>query len=456
MKTERFYKRSLITVPSDELYDWHGRPGALQRLTPPWETVSRIEQGPLSDGARSVFYLKAGPFSIPWVAEHVNCIPGKEFSDIQVRGPFSFWKHTHRFVNSIGRGCSLEDDIEYRLRLHPLSAPLFGPHIARRLARMFSYRHDVTARDTARAMHPLPLKIAVTGAGGMIGRNLVPLLTTRGHDVTVLSRGPSSPGGPSWDPHRSSVDYSFYGTDAVVHLAGEPLGRSPWTPTKKRAILESRVAGTRLLAETLAAMDKPPSSFLCASAIGYYGDRGDDIMTEDDEQGRDFISALCAEWEKAALPAVERGIRVVFLRIGIALHPAGGALKGFLAPARLGLAGPIGTGRQFISWISMEDLIGAIDHILVHNDIRGPVNLVAPSPARNVDFIRSLGRVLRRPAFLAVPAAAVRVALGQMGRELLLSSTRVSPQKLIDSGFRFLHENIEEALYFLLGRSPVD
>lgn len=452
MKTKRFLKRSRISVPARELYEWHARQGALRRLTPPWETVDRVVQAPLSDGSTSSFRIKAGPFGFSWIAEHSNCVTGNEFTDIQISGPFARWKHIHRFIPEGDRSCLLEDDVEYRLKLHPVSDPLIGRHIARRLDRMFSYRHAVTARDLGRAVRGKPLRIALTGASGLIGGSLVPLLTTGGHTVTVLSRGRSTPGGAAWDPSSGRIDYSFAETDAVIHLAGEPIGTWPWTAGKKRAIMNSRIDGTRLLAEKLAGMRNPPASLLCASAIGYYGDRGESLMTEADGPGGDFISEVCARWENAAAPAVERGIRVVFLRIGVVLDPRGGALRGMLLPARLGLAGPIGPGLQFVSWISVEDLIRAIEHILVRDDIRGPINLVAPSPVRNGEFAKILGSVLGRPSPLRVPGAAVRLALGRMGQELILSSTRVSSRTLIDTGFTFLHGRLDRALKYLLGK----
>ncbi|HPV43510.1 MAG TPA: TIGR01777 family oxidoreductase [Spirochaetota bacterium] len=441
--------RTRFPVSASALYDWHASPGALQRLTPPWEEVEVVEEGSaVTDGSITTFRMKIGPLKISWTARHCDIIPGRQFADVQTRGPFSSWRHEHLFIPETDTSGFLEDRIQYRFKLHFISRFVIGRYIQKKIERMFEYRHRVTLDDVIRRQGRRPLGIAVTGANGLIGRSLLPFLRTQGHRVTALSRGD---GDASWDPRRGVIRYDFSGDDAVIHLAGEPIGEGAWTKNKMSAIIESRVTGTRLIAEKLAAMEKPPSTLISASAVGFYGDRGDALMTEEDGPGKDFISGVCRDWEAAARPAADRGIRVVFLRIGVALHPGGGALKRYLPAARLGLGGKMGRGDQYISWISMEDVIGAIEHLLFAGTIRGPVNLAAPEPVSSAGFARALGRALKRPALLTVPAPLIRLFFGRMGREVILSSTRVSSKKLVDSGYRFKHETLGDALHFLLG-----
>jgi len=444
-----FTRRTRCPVSATALYDWHATPGALQRLTPPWEEVEVIEEGSaVTDGSFTTFRMKIGPLTIPWTARHCDIIPGRQFADVQVWGPFSSWRHEHHFIPETDSSSFLEDRIQYRFRFHFISRFIIGRYIRNKIERMFEYRHRVTLDDTLLRQGRRPLGIAVTGANGIIGRSLLPFLRTQGHRVTALSRGD---GDASWDPIRGIIRHDFSGDDAVIHLAGEPIGEGAWTKKKMTAIIESRVKGTRLIAEKLAAMEKPPSTLICASAVGFYGNRGGALMTEEDGPGRDFISGVCRAWEAAARPAADRGIRVVFLRIGVALHPGGGALKRYLPAACLGLGGKMGRGNQYISWISMEDVIGAIEHLLFAGAVRGPVNLAAPEPVTNAGFVRTLAGVLGKPALLTVPAPFIRLFYGRMGREVILSSTRVSSKKLVDSGYRFRHEKLGDALHFLLG-----
>ncbi len=452
MRHESFIKRTRFPVSAEDLYAWHAGPGALRRLTPPWENVEVIDEGVVTDGSRTTFRLKIGPLKIRWTARHRDIIPDRQFTDEQVRGPFSSWRHTHLFTPDRDGSSFLEDRIQYRFKLHPVGKLIIGRFIRRKIEKMFGYRHRITLEDVTLRRRRRPLRIAVTGASGLIGRSLVPFLETQGHRVTRLVRR-GNPAGKeaSWDPDRGIINYDFSGADAVIHLAGEPIGEGAWTKKKMKTIMESRAAGTRLIAERLAAMEKPPAALLCASAVGLYGNRGDGLMTEEDAPGPDFISEVCRAWEEAARPAIDRGIRVVFLRIGVVLHPGGGALGRYLPPARLGLGGIMGSGGQYISWISMEDLIGAVEHILFTKDIRGPVNIAAPAPVSNREFIRTLARALGRPAVFSIPGPLIRLFFGRMGREVILSSTRVSSRKLAESGYRFRHETLEEALHFLLG-----
>jgi uncharacterized protein (TIGR01777 family) len=294
-------------------------------------------------------------------------------------------------------------------------------------------------------------KILVSGVSGTIGAALLPALREQGHQITRLVRGPKSGGDQiTWDPGQPLRPQSVAGFDAVIHLAGESVvGR--WTEGKKQRILNSRVQGTRHLAEALADASQRPHVLVTASAIGYYGDRGEEVLTEDSTPGKGFLPEVCRAWEAAALPAEEAGIRTAQVRIGLVLSPAGGALQKMLTPFRLGIGGNMGNGRQWWSWIDARDMVGAILHI-VNGDLGGPVNLVAPAPVRNAEFASTLASVLRRPAIFPMPAFAARLAFGQMADELLLSSQKVEPAKLMASRFPFRHRDLKQALGDILQR----
>lgn len=295
--------------------------------------------------------------------------------------------------------------------------------------------------------------VAVTGSTGLIGSALVRSLAAGGHRVVRLVRA-GSPAGRSepavrWDPATGEVGPGLAGVDAVVHLAGESVA-ARWTEARKRRLRESRVPATRRLCDTLARLPRPPRVLACASAIGYYGDRGDEVLREESPPGSGFLAGLCREWEAAAEPAARRGIRVVRLRIGLVLSPRGGALAAMLPPFRLGLGGPVGAGAQWMSWIAMDDAIGAVVHALATEALAGPVNLVGPAPVTNREFAATLGRVLRRPAILPFPAFAARALFGQMADELLLASARVVPARLQATGYTFRDPALEGTLRRLL------
>ena len=299
------------------------------------------------------------------------------------------------------------------------------------------------------------MKILVTGSTGLVGSALIPALATGGHGVTRLVRSQPKPGAAEvrWDPVARTVDSAgLEGVDAVVHLAGESIAAGRWTTEKKGRIRDSRVKGTRLLCESLARLAQPPQAIVCASAIGYYGDRGEERLREESPAGLGFLAEVCREWETAAEPARQRGIRVVHLRIGVVLSPAGGALAQMLFPFRMGLGGRLGSGKQYLSWIAIDDLVSVILHVLTTTTLQGPVNAVAPNPVTNLEFTRTLGRVLARPTIFPMPAVAARLAFGEMADELLLASARVEPTRLVATGYQFRHPELEGALRHLLGR----
>lgn len=296
------------------------------------------------------------------------------------------------------------------------------------------------------------MKILVTGASGLIGSELVPVLTKQGHDVYCLSRSkPREARDITWDPDRGQLPKArLEGTDVVVHLAGENIVQKRWSPKFKETLRQSRVAGTRLISETLAALDAPPKAFICASAIGYYGDRGSELLNETSPMGTGFLPDLCRDWEAACEPARAKGIRVVNLRIGVVLSPKGGALTKMLTPFKLGLGGVIGSGHQYWSWVTSDDVVGAINHCIVHDRMSGPVNVTAPCPVTNYEFTKTLGTVLNRPTLFPMPGFAARLALGEMADGLLLASARVMPNRLNEANYQFVYPSLEPALKHLL------
>ena len=398
MRTEVFIRRAHIPAPAAEVFAWHARPGAFERLTPPWESVEIIERsGGIENGGRVVLRMGLGPFSRQWIAEHCDYEAGVQFRDVQISGPFACWEHTHRMEADGRTGCVLEDRIEYALPGGRLGRILGGVWTRRKLARLFTYRHEVTRRDVLahsrnRQHNQLneggrPMKVLVSGASGLVGSALVPFLTTGGHSVSRLvrkDRASVGDGEVAWSPAAGTIDRAgLEGFDAVVHLAGENIASGRWTPERKRRIQDSRVNGTRLLCEVLTQCAQPPKVFVGASAIGYYGDRGDETLTEESESGTGFLAEVCRDWEAATAGLTDTGIRTVLLRIGIVLSPAGGALKKMLLPFQLGLGGVIGAGTQYMSGIALDDVVGAIQHVITNDEVSGPINAVGPEAVTN-------------------------------------------------------------------------
>ena len=457
---------SVVNAPIDEVFAWHSRPGALTRLAPPWQPV-RVgqEAASLRDG-RAVLLLPGG---VRWVAEHQpdGYDPPRQFVDQLVSGGlpstalFSHalsqvltWRHVHGFHDAGGGTTRVEDDVQTTV-----------PEAA--LRQMFGYRHrqlaaDLKAQQWARARQPGPLTVAVTGSSGLIGTALTAQLTTGGHRVIKLVRHPArgdderqwNPGGPA--------PGLLNGVDALVHLAGAAIaGR--FTDAHKRKVRDSRVGPTRALAELAAATARGGAgdgsgltAFISASAIGYYGaGRGDEVLTETSTRGSDFLADVVADWEAATRPAADAGLRTVLVRTGLVQSPKGGTLRALFPLFEAGLGGKIGDGRQWMSWIGIDDLTDVYLRALVDPALSGPVNAVAPDPVRNADFTRILGRVLRRPAVIPVPGFGPRLVFGAEGaRELAEASQRVRPDALLTAGHAFRYTRLEPTLRHLLGHVP--
>ena len=473
---ESFIHSSRIDQPLENVFSWHVREGAFERLKPPWEKFEVTgRSGSIQNNGIVKLRTKIGPLSMKWVVKHADYIPEKQFKDIQIKGFFPSFTHSHLFER-FGTSCMLEDRIEYSLpggHIGRLAAHRF---VDRNLRKIFDYRHRTISEDL-RSHHIInsirksgrPLTIAITGSSGFVGRALMPFLTTGGHRVIPLTRKKDA--APSVRANRRQPRDQFNldpltsnRVDAVINLAGENIF-DKWTKEKKRKLSESRISATTALCERMASLDEPPSVLVSVSAIAYYGDRGDEILSEDSQAGVtassipnkvpsiDFLSNLCREWESATHIAKEAGIRVVNLRLGIVLSSSGGILAKMLPLFKLGLGGRLGRGNQYISWIALEDLITIMLTVIADETLSGPVNAVSPNPVTNADFTDLLGKTLSRATFVAVPKLLLRVSLGQeITDALLLSSTRATPSRLVESGYQFRFPYLELALRDTLGK----
>lgn len=447
---ERYLKRTELPASSEEVFAWHERPGAFERLNPPFDPVEVVDRsGGLEVGSRTVIRAKVGPLAQKWIAEHTAYEKGRVFRDEMLEGPFDAWVHTHRFIPIDGHRSLLEDELDYRLPMGGLGA-LFGAGYARqKIGAAFDYRHALIKADLDRhalARGTARLTVAITGASGLLASSLGPFLSTGGHEVRPVKRS-----GDTLD--RAAID----GADVVVHLAGAGVADERWTKARKQLLTDSRVAYTRQLVDAIAAAKRRPRVLLAGSAIGVYGDRGDEVLDEQSAPGArgptkaPFLAGLCVDWEGEALAAERLGVRVALLRTGIVLTARGGALGKLLPPFRAGAGGPTGSGTQWMSWISSEDVIGALHHVMMNEAIAGPVNVVAPNPVTSKEFARELGSVLQRPAIAPLPALALKAMFGEMAEGTILASQRVKPGVLERTGFSFLHPRLEDALRFTLG-----
>lgn len=444
---------SIVAAPQEEVFAWHTRPGALERLLPPWQPVRIIKESRSLEAGDTVLGLPGG---LRWVARHdprgfeashrfVDEIAADKFASLPTKIVLR-WRHTHTFAAVDEDSTRVIDRVQTSV----------GQHLLRP---MFAYRHrqladDIAAHGRATAMGIQPLTIAVTGASGLVGSALCAFLTTGGHRVIRLTRRP--PKGPDerrWDPSHPDPAL-LEGTDALIHLAGESIaGR--FTRAHKRAIRDSRIAPTKLLADLVATTASGPKIFVVASAIGYYGaDRGNEVLTEESPQGDGFLADLVSRWEAASQQVADSGIRVVNIRTGIVQSAQGGTLALFRPLFSLGLGGRIKSGQQWLSWIDLNDLVDVYHRALIDPELSGPVNAVAPRAVRNLEYTHILSRVLRRPALLPVPSIGPKLILGTEGsEELAEASQHVSPIKLQQAGHSFRFRNLEDSLRHQLGRA---
>lgn len=459
MALQRFVAECQFNRPAREVFRWHERPGALARLVPPWERVEILEESKgVTNGQRVRLRQKLGPASFDWLVEHRDYNEDREFRDVALNGPFAEWQHTHRVILEGAAECRLIDEINYRLPGGPLGQLLGGAMAQRQLERMFAFRHARLREDlqlTAIYGAVRPMRFLLSGASGLVGQALIPFLRSQGHEVVCLvRRAPKNESEVYWNPATGELDHhKLRAIDAVIHLAGANLAEGRWTTARRDAIWNSRIDGTNTLVRAMEQLRHRPFVFVSASGVGFYGDRGEEELDERSSRGTGFLAELCDAWEAEADAVGELGIRPVLMRTGMVLTPAGGALKKMLPLFKSGLGGRFGSGKQWVSWISIDDLIGAYYHAVLDQRCVHEVNAVSPEPVTNGEFAATLAKVLKRPALLPVPAAALRGALGaQMANEVLLGSTKVVPQRLFESHYNFRHEHLEETLRFLLGR----
>lgn len=458
------------TMPCDArtLYNWHARPGALERLTPPWQQVRVVERRRgedhprIGNGAIARMAVGLGPVSMPWVAEHFDHDPPEGFSDRQLSGPFGSWTHRHGFIDNGDGTSELDDRIEYRAPAGMVGSVLLGGKLAGDLDRLFWFRHERTRRDLERHVDSgEPKTIAIAGSSGMIGSALAAFLSTGGHHVIRLVRDRAEPDPTDgieqrwWDPAGRSISpYTLSGVDVVVNLCGENIAGGRWTEKRKASLERSRVGPTSLLARTIASLPAAdrPRVLINASGAHAYGDRGDEPLTETSGWGDGFLASLVRKWEAATRPAEAVGVRVVHARLGMVLGAGGGALKALMTPTRVGLGGPIGSGRQWWPWIGLDDAVGALHHAMNHEDLAGAVNICAPNPATANDVASAIAEAARRPAILGLPATAARAVMGEeMAGDMLLASTRAEPTRLGETGFRWLRPTLAGAIGWELG-----
>lgn len=457
-KGSRFIWQSTLPFPIERVFAWHTREGAFQRFNPPWRPVA-VTRGP-SNGIKqgsevSIRLPVIGRFGLPWDICHGEYRENELFVDEQKRGPFRVWRHEHRFHVEEPQKTTMVDSLQYEL---PLLGKLVEPFFRRELRRLFSHRHAVLLHDLTlheRVAHEARKTVLISGASGFIGQSVSAFLSTGGHTVRKLvRRAPRDASERFWDPYKGEIDpHALEGVDVVLHLSGENVASGRWTEKRKDAIRKSREITTKFLVDSICSAKLPPAVAIIASGVGFYG-ASEELKDESALRGSGFIASVSSAWEEASRALQEDGrCRVVCLRAGAVLNARGGALKKMLPAFVAGLGGPLGSGAQWMSWIALEDLLGLVQHIIYTPSISGPVNAVSPHPCTNREFTRALARVLRRPAWFKIPRFVIHALFGEMGEELLLSSSRVMPKVAMDSGYTFLLADLREALLFETGNS---
>jgi uncharacterized protein (TIGR01777 family) len=433
----------------EEIFRFFEKPENLERLTPKDLGFEILTPRPIEMRAGAVIDYVVRPFGIRrrWRTLIESYDPPREFSDVQVLGPYALWHHTHLFEPENG-GTRMTDIVRYRLPLRPLG-DLASPLVRRELERIFDFRERTIAALFA-ARGERTMDIVLAGGSGFIGRHLTRLLQERGHRVSVLTRGGGSvPAGSRaliWDGRQGGEwEKAVDGCDAVVNLAGEGVADRLWTAAYRERLVSSRIDSTRALVAAMERGDRKPKVFISASAVGFYGDRGEQAVDETSVGGQGFLAELCARWEEQARRAESLGVRTVLLRIGVVLGRDGGALPRMLLPFKLALGGRLGSGRQWMPWVHVDDVAGLIAAALDDEAYRGVVNAVAPVPATNAGYTRELGSVLRRPTPFSVPSIGLRLTLGEMSG-ILLASQKVRPAAALRAGFRFRFPDLGPAL----------
>ena len=417
---KKFIFHTVVKKSKDEVFGWYQRAGFLERSIPPWEQASNLTtlknvQIERKDSNTSILIK-------------------------QVKDSFTYWEHEVTLIEKEGHSCEIVDQFRLSYKF-PWLGKFF---IKKRLSNYVAYKNEIIFHDIStfsKYKYAKPLRILLSGSHGLIGRALFTFLHFAGHDVWRMSK----------DQKESLSEYENF--DVIIHLAGENIAKGRWSKMKKEKILRSRVDGTRNVAQIISKLKNPPKVFLCASAIGIYGDRNNEVLLESDQKRGDlFISKVCEEWESAAKSIILPKLRIVNLRFGMVLSSAGGALKEMLFPFRLGFGGKLGKGDQFISWICIDDVIGAIYHLIMTPSLEGAVNITSPYPVTNAEFTKELAKCLHRCIGPPLPKCVILFLFGQKGKELLISSTRAAPSKLLQTEYTFQYPCLKDALIHVISR----
>lgn len=453
-----FQNRLEVDASLEDHWKWYDSEGAFRRIMPDWEGLEPIQVGKIKDGEMTIFPVQMGPVKKKWVARHENVRELHGFDDTSLKGPFAKWDHSREFSEDNGKTVAI-DSVDYKLPMHFATGWTKGFTVIPRVKAMFAFRNRRVTMDLKR-IPKKRMKVLVSGSTGLIGKQLCAFYSCMGHEVHRLIRN-STKLPPDANQERvvkwndqsgEIISGTLEGFDCIIHLAGAGIGDKRWSESRKDLIKTSRTVPTKNLTDLISKLEKKPEVFIQGSAIGYYGNRSDEILDEDSSIGEGYLPETCKEWEEASASLEEIGIRRVVIRTGIVMSCLGGALAKQLFPAKMGGLGPVGGGKQYQSWISLDDQIHAMHHLMLKEDCKGVYNLVAPNPTTQKDFAKTMGRIFIRPSFAPLPKFMVKILFGEMGEKLLLESQRVQPKRLIESGYEFNHTHLEDALRHMTGK----
>ncbi|MDN5868756.1 MAG: TIGR01777 family oxidoreductase, partial [Candidatus Nitrosocosmicus sp.] len=461
-----FVKRTALLSNTEDVFEYHRREGALKRLIPPWSSIKVIKSdNDIKNGSVTILKLKYGPIGIKWIAQHLGYMQNRQFQDRMIKGPFKNWLHTHSFIPDEFSRCIMEDRIDYTPPLGTIGPKYINNAVQTNLHQLFHYRHRILNNDmrlwklvgTGRRK-----RILIMGSNGLIGSSLIPLLQTVGeHQVIRMVRHSSSNTHSDlqvvkWDPEKDKINLDdLEGYDVIIHLGGENIfGR--WSDSKKQRIVESRVKTMRLLCNSIINLTNPPSTLICASAVGFYGNRGDEVLTEESTLGSGFLSDVCQKWEESTEIAKSIGVRVINTRFGMVLTPRGGILQKLVKPSIFKIGLRMGKENQYISWVSIEDVIGSILYAINNSAVKGPINVVSPNPITMLNFSEILSRVLENKIMIPLNKRILKLVFGEFADNIVLSSSFVLPKKLSYSGYPFMNTDLKDTLRFLLGRQIIE
>lgn len=451
---ETFIRKSLIDAPAETLSKWHHAKDVFHRIQPPWESARIVKKAKeIANGLEEHIQIKMGPLKKIWIARYQDVIKDRQFCDLQVSGPFKFWFHKHIFHDNGDGTSTLEDNISYTPPMGRAGNFLAGNMVRKKLDTMFKYRHRVTVEDIKRHHKVVPetKNILISGGTGLVGSQLAPLLKSMGHNVFLLTRSPKQENHIGWSLKDAKIEAEkLKDIELVINLAGASIA-SLWTRKNKERIYNSRVEGTKFLVESLLKSAPKLEAFLSASGSGAYPLNTGDCYDENGPIGNTFLGKVARDWEAAASPLADKGVRVAHFRIGVVISSLGGALQKMLLPGKLCLGGPWGSGEQHMSWISIDDLTDIFAFAVSGEEYRGVINTVAKESISVNDFFKTLGRVMKRPQLFRVPSFVMKSLPGGMGREVFLGDNRAVPGFLNSHNYEYRHDSLESALRLQLG-----